>query len=181
MKNIIRISYPRTEYPVLNQTLIEKINIIIQEFVKYEQTVIKQDLTYTLDIVDESYDYNDYISYVLYTSIYTGGAHPNNIIITINYDRRNNKIITINDLIRNQQILENISIESRKQLKQNEDIGKDKYSQEMLLAGTTPNIDNFKNFIFVKEGIKIYFEQYQVAPYSSGVLNVIIPYHFLKD
>lgn len=180
MKNIIKITYPKTEYSVLNQKLIEKINIIIKEFVKYEQMVAKQDLSYTLDVVDESYDYNDYISYVLYTSIYTGGAHPNSVILTINYDRRNNQIITINDLIRDKQILENISIESQKQLKQNGSVGKDNYSQETLVEGTNPDINNFKNFIFVKEGIKIYFEPYQVAPYSSGILSVTIPYHFIQ-
>jgi hypothetical protein len=39
-------------------------------------------------------------------------------------------------------------------------------------SGTEPVEDNFKTFTFTKDGIKIYFAQYQVGPYVMGMPEV---------
>lgn len=49
----------------------------------------------------------------------------------------------------------------------------------MLYEGTKPIKENFNNFIFSKNGLIIYFPQYQIAPYSQGEFNVIVPYNLL--
>lgn len=180
MLSKVRISYPRTEYVLLNQNLVEQLNMVIREFVEYEKVIAKQDLHYTLDIIDEQYQYEDYISYVFHISIYTGGAHPNSVILTVNYDRRGNQMITVNDIIKNSDILNKVCIESRRQLQLNEVIGKDQNSVKMLMEGTSPHLNNFKNFIFDKEGIIVYFQQNQVAPYSSEIFQVVLPYQLFN-
>ena len=49
----------------------------------------------------------------------------------------------------------------------------------MLLEGTIPIINNFKNFVF-SDNIIIFFEEYQIAPYSSGIISLDIPYYMIK-
>ncbi len=182
MKNEIRIKidYPKTVYSLLNQNIVNQLNMVIQEFINYQKQLVQQDINYTLDILDEQHNYNDYISYVFYISINTGGAHPNQIITTLNYDRRKNKMITINDLNKND-ILNVICTESRKQLQKNENIASNPKSMQLMMEGTIPNKNNYKNFIFGEKGLIIFFQQYQLAPYSSGILQTTIPYSSLKN
>lgn len=179
IKNEINISYPRTKYPLLNETITKEIKTILNEFMEYAKSELEFNFTYTLDINYEEYSYNNYLSFVFYTSIYTGGAHPDNKIFTINYDILNNKIITIDDIISNDKLL-TLSNESRKILMQNKNIEHDKNSKEMLVEGTKPLKNNFRNFVFSENGLIIYFEQYQIAPYSSGSFKVLIPYNKIK-
>ena len=56
---------------------------------------------------------------------------------------------------------------------------KDIVDISMLMEGTMPNTLNYSNFVFSNDGIIIYFSYYQVAPYSSGMFNVLINYKYL--
>ncbi len=179
MEEKVKISYPRTDYYLLNECIAQKLNQVMKDFIEYGKIIIKQDLNYTLDIMDEKKCYQDIISYIFYLTIYTGGAHPNNLVYTVNYDRRSNKIITINDLIKNKKILNSVCIESREQLKTL--INNDKNSIDMMLAGTTQNKSNFENFSFGETGITIYFQPYQIAPSTSGIYKIILPYSIFKE
>ena len=50
----------------------------------------------------------------------------------------------------------------------------------MMYEGTKPIKDNFKNFVFTKDGILLLFNYYQVAPYSQGEFQIIVPYIYIK-
>ena len=50
----------------------------------------------------------------------------------------------------------------------------------MLFEGTKPTNDNFKNFVFTENGYLFYFKRYQIAPYSSGDISLVIPYKIEK-
>jgi hypothetical protein len=45
----------------------------------------------------------------------------------------------------------------------------------MISDGTAPDADNFGTFTFTPNTITIYFQQYQVGPYSIGMPTVTIP------
>lgn len=166
--------YPQTEFDILNDNISKKINDYIKKFkeeIKYVDVQLNQ--YYTLNIFYNTYEYESYISYIFYIEYYTGGAHPNHEIYTVVYDKSQNKIIDINDLIKiNPNTLNIFSSISRKNLLQNKNI----VDTSMMIDGTVPNIENFSNFVFSKDGIIIFFNYYQVAPYSSGQFEVIIPY-----
>lgn len=179
LENEIKVVYPRTIYDTVNEYLEVKIKDIINEFMEYGKVVLEQSFKYTLYITYEQYTYQKYISYVFYVSIFLGGAHPDNRIFTVNFDKELNQIITIEYIAKNDD-LSILSQESRKKLKENNNIGKDKNSLKMLNEGTKPTVNNFKNFVFTENGLLIIFEQYQVAPYSSGVFKVVIPYKLLN-
>lgn len=105
---------------------------------------------YSLDISYDSYIYENYISYVFFISMYTGGAHPNNKIFSINFNILENKIINIDDIIKSEFTLDYLSKESRKLLGENKNIRKDKNSIELLMNGTKPEKLNFRNYAFSK-------------------------------
>lgn len=173
MNNGIRIAYPRTKYLKLNLACTEIVRQYINEFMVYAKDPVQENFTYTLDISHDEYSYKDYLSIVFYISMYTGGAHPNNQIVTVSYDKQSDKIITINDLMKeNSNLLSVLSEESRKILDTNPNI----VDHSMLLEGTKPIAENFKLFAFTPTGLMIFFPQYQVAPYSSGSFKVVISY-----
>ena len=170
----ITVYYPKTDYSKLNNVINDKIYGYIKEF---KEDVNSSDYPinqyYSLIILYDSYEYDNYISYIFRIEDYTGGAHPNHRIYTVVYDIKNNEIITIDDLInKNQNILNIFSETSREILKSNNRIT----SSTMLYEGTKPKIQNFQNFGFSNNGIILFFPQYQVAPYSQGEFNVLINY-----
>ncbi len=177
MKNEIEITYPRTEYSVLNQEIKKYIDSILTDFLAYGEAPIQPNFPYSLESKYTKYTYESYISYVFFTSMATGGAHPNNTIHTITYDKTKNQIVDIDQLVTDDpMILETLSKESRQRLKM-KPIFQDSYAnQDMLLAGTEATKENFRNFAFSKEGLILFFEQYQVAPYSFGKFQVVISY-----
>lgn len=182
MKNEIRVTYPRTEYSLLNREIKTYIDSILKEFMEYGEAPIQPDFPYTLDSYYEKYSSGNYLSYVFFTSQYTGGAHPNNTIHTITYDKKENKIITISDLVnKNHNLLEFLSEESRQILKKYPSFQTPYFIEDMLLEGTSANEENFRNFAFSKEGLILFFEQYQVALYSDGSFRVVIPYNKIKE
>lgn len=170
--------YPKTDYPKLNNVINDKIYEYIKEF---KENVNSSDYPinqyYSLIILYDCYEYDNYISYIFRIEDYTGGAHPNHRIYTVVYDIKNNVIITIDDLInKNQNILNIFSENSREILKSNDKIT----SSTMLYEGTKPKKENFTNFVFSKNGIILFFPQYQVAPYSQGEFNVVLDYKKIR-
>lgn len=174
----IIVYYPKTDYSKLNNVINDKIYGYIKEF---KEDVNSSDYPinqyYSLIILYDSYEYDNYISYIFRIEDYTGGAHPNHRIYTVVYDIKNNEIITINNLINiNQNILNIFSENSREVLKNNNRIT----SLTMLYEGTKPKTENFQNFVFSKDGIILFFQHYQVAPYSQGEFNVVINYKKIR-
>ena len=45
----------------------------------------------------------------------------------------------------------------------------------MVKPGTMPEEKNFSVFLLEPEGLTIYFEPYQVAPWSEGTIMVTLP------
>ena len=177
----IKVYYPKTEYENLNNEVLSKVNSYIEAFKneinEYEQIDGKKAM---LEINFNNYEYNDYISYVFNIFVDSGGAHPNTYIFSISYNVQNGKIIKVADLIdMNKDILNILSTYSYNALKENEKI-KEYKVEGMLENGTFAKAENFKNFAFDKQGIKIFFEKYSVAPYVAGEFTVTVPYDKLN-
>lgn len=175
----INIKYPTTKYDTLNKKIDSVINNYLKDFnsdVKNALEYISQGHTFTLNIDYKIYEYSKYISIVFFTSFYTGGAHPNYLIKTLIFDTKSNQFITINNLIeKNNKIIDKLSNYSRNKLLANP-LFKDEIVKKMMLEGTTPSIENFSNLVFTSDGIMIFFERYQIAPYYYGDYHIVIPY-----
>ena len=171
----INVDYPKTSYSKLNNLIKEKIDMYINTFkgdIKNEY--VDKNQYYTLNINYNSFIYEQYISYVFYIEYSTGGAHPNHNIWTITYDTKLNQVITIDDLIKkDNNILNTLSNISRSELIKNKNI----VNINMLMNGTKNIKENFSKFAFSNKGLIIFFDRYQVAPYSSGDFSITVPYN----
>ena len=166
----IKVKYPIYEYYKLNKVITENINYYLKD---------NTDNYYFLYIDYKDYEYKEYISIVLYISYFTGGAHPNYEIKTFNYNKNTNKFIDIDDLInRDKDILNKLSIYSREYFSNN-DMFNDRVVFDMMIDGTKSIKDNYKYFNITSDGLIIYFNRYQIAPYYYGDYNITIPYNYL--
>ncbi len=116
------------------------------------------------------------ISFVLRFSSYQGGASGIDELQTFNYDLAAGKDVTLADLFAGTpNYLEKISQLSRQQLTGSLTTASEGHLQtDMLNAGTTPTVDNFKHFTFTDYLITVYFPRYQVAPGAFGEQKVIL-------
>ncbi len=180
----IEIYYPLSKYDKLNNSVnkyIEQyLNVLNEEVEEKKKNNVNQDIQYMLDINFNYYTYLNYISFVFYATVFNGGAHPNTYIHTIVYDKNNDNIIDIDTLIKkDKNVLDNMSKISYDELYDNERI-KGMGTYEMLEYGTKATKENFENFVLTADGVMIFFEKYQVAPYVSGEFTVTIPYDKLN-
>ncbi len=169
---------PQTNYKDLNEKIQNIVDNYIKEF-KSDISDIKPisgDSKFVLEFTFDSYEHENYISYVIHEYVNMGGAHPNMYMLTISYDIKNKKVITIEDLVKmNPKILDILSKYTHEKLKENSII-KEVNDPDMLTSGTKPTTENFKRFAFDKNGLIIFFETYQVAPYVAGDFSVTVPY-----
>lgn len=178
-ENTIKIVYPSTNYTKLNKRIKKIITNQINDFTKI--TLNKKKTTYYLIINYKSYSYKTIISYIFFTESYFLGAHPIHEIWTVNYDYKENKFITIDNIINNNQIiLNNIANYTYQNLSQKK-IFQNETVLNMLKEGTKPRLNNYKHILFSKEGLIIYFDRYQIAPYYYGNYSITIPYNILKS
>ena len=116
----------------------------------------------------------DFISVLFSFSEYTGGAHPNTITSSFNYDLNRNAQVNLADLFTpNSNYLKIISDYSIKELKKLETVS---YAEE----GAGPKLENFDSWNIAPAGLKITFDRYQVGPYAVGEHEVVVPYSLLK-
>jgi len=113
-----------------------------------------------------------FISILVSGSNYLGGAHPNGVYFSINYDLLNNKPLLISDLFNpDSGYLNVLSEASASELV--ETIGVD-IPEDFIIDGTAPIADNFKVFNLTDTALVITFPEYQVAPYAFGPQTVVL-------
>ena len=173
----IKVYYPVTRYRVMDSKIKNIIFKYINEFKSMIDIDDKRYNYYSLDINYDEYKYKNYISYVFYIETYLGGAHPDHVIVTVNYNISLNKIIDIDNLIdSDSNFLDSISKLSREKLLNDKKFSSNDYIEDFFLDGTNPVRDNHKNFVFTDMGLKVLFDYYQIAPYYYGDSEIIIPY-----
>lgn len=179
----INIYYPKTKYKLLNKEIDENIAKIYEEF---KSNVINLDLDQpyieiTYNVNEVSINDNNIISIIFNVKSLIDKTHPNDDFYTINYNITTNKIISIDDLIlKNKSILEKFSSKSYETLKDNEKI-KEYVSDDSLKNSLDNNKITYSIFAFDKQGVVIYFNTYNLAPFAAGNFSVLIPYPELEN
>ena len=150
----------------------QKIEIFVEEekekfLASIQDATVQKDITYTLDISYENYSSENYEAFLFFTTVYTGGAHPNTTLWTVNYDKKEQKFVSIDTLINKEKdFLKKVS----KSIQGDLLINPKAVNSAMLFAGTYPSKENFQNVIFTEKNLLFFFPPYQVAPYSSGII-----------
>ncbi len=120
-----------------------------------------------------AYKSDKFLSIAGQGSEYTGGAHPNVIIYTLNYDLSQGKKVAVGDLFKDDSYLKTISDYCIAQLN-----SRGLTDQDTVSMGAGQQAINFQDFDILSsgdKGLEIIFPPYQVAPYAAGTQTVDIP------
>jgi len=157
--------YPQFGIPAVDVKVKATVEKAMAEFKEYpanppEFGLPKNEQTITFDTV---YKGSDVISAELFISEYTGGAHPNTVIIGINVDPVTGKELSLNDaLALVGKTLEQVARESL--IKLTAELGDDIIFPE----GASAKKENYSTFLVSKDMVTFVFNNYQVAPYAAG-------------
>lgn len=190
-----RIEYPEitSSYYVCGKNIFNKynklkslklenfiINQLYNEAVKlYEYNVSQGFPVMVYEIVQE-YDitYNNDFTISLFMDNYefTGGAHGNTVRSSQNWDLRLGKALPLSHFFPNNpyyivDILKNVNSQIQSQLQLNPSQYFDNYCQLVL---ETFRLENY--YLISDNSIAIFFQQYDIAPYSSGIPVFYLPF-----
>jgi hypothetical protein len=113
------------------------------------------------------------VSGVLTFGAFTGGAHPNPWLVSLNFDLEQGRTLELEQMFRpGSGYLETLSRLCREDL-----AGRNAPEAE---TGASPAAENFQVWTMSAKGLTIVFPPYQVAPYSEGVMEVAIPWQKLE-
>lgn len=166
-KHEIHRNFKKIENQEVQLLFDEEVTRIKNDFLRQiENVTVQEDISYSLYLSNDVFYEEHYISVVLFSETYLGGAHPNHDIFTIVYDTEKEQIILAN----------NFSLVSIAQAVREYFFFHPKVVDTLwMMEGTKPLIQNYKHFVFTEKGVLFYFLPYQIAPYSSGTLKVFIP------
>ncbi|MTI19751.1 DUF3298 domain-containing protein [Fulvivirga sp. RKSG066] len=121
--------------------------------------------------------YSDTVNHILTiqtsTSIYTGGAHGTDEMYYVNFDLSDGDIYTLNDVFVSdfETRLNELALSNFKDQTDSANFQDFNFEENQLYNS---------NFGIIDEGIKFYYNPYEIAPYSSGASEIFISYEELK-
>lgn len=159
-----------------------------QAFRAQEKEVTERGLTYGKDAEGDGPDFGEYFENIITSvfdttnntitakteiSSYTGGAHGSYQILYYNIDKRNG------DILHEQNIFNADSAQISSLLKEYVKLSKNKMDAPVTILDENAIMPN-GNFYFDKNGIVYVFNQYEIAPYSDGTIEVTVPYNKIE-
>ena len=110
---------------------------------------------------------------------YTGGAHGNTLRFSENWDLQTGSLLQLSDLFGPEEkccrtLLEYIMTAADAEMKKDPGIFFEEY-RALLTQYFDPN-----SFYLTPTGVSVYYQQYEIAPYASGIPVFEIPYAALK-
>lgn len=175
-KYIITAYTPCTNIPALDEKIKKQVDDIVISFKKDTENLnlLDNDRKFELDISFNTYEYEDYSSFLIIFSYDLGGAHPDRNFVTINYNKKENSFVTIDTLIaKDNDVLSKLSNYCLDYLKNNQNLN---INDDILKQGLLNEKKNFDRFVLSKEGLIIFFPRYYITPYYMGEFEVVISY-----
>ena len=130
---------------------------------------------YTLDGYPVENGKDGVLSYQTTMDYYLGGAHGCYVVLYYNFDKTSGKLLNIRDIVsadKEKEVLKAIE----------EQLCKDYQAKDLAelqeKTGITMLDDLFltNNFLLKDDSIAFLFNQYEIAPYASGLIEVTIPF-----
>lgn len=170
---VVGINYPKTGISPLDTKIKNQVDQIYQDFIKEYGITKNENESAELNI---DYHYNivsvHYINIVLEKFISSSSlAHPINEIYTYVYDSNDKRFLGLEDLI-TQEELEKLVPKIQKELM---DQYPECFSVQQLNQNLSPIFKNFPLFTFTNEDLNLYFNPYEIADGSCGIIDTTIP------
>lgn len=177
---------PRAERRINNQ-----IRMHVNNYLRYVSTTLyNQAINTYMDSLENNFPFHSYEAYMeytityndncflsLYTDIYeyTGGAHGNTIRTSNTWELCTGENIYLYYFFKpytdyHHIITQEIIAQAEENLEKNPGIYFDDY-KDLIITNFNPN-----SFYMSHNGITIYYQQYDIAPYSTGIVEFTIPY-----
>lgn len=177
---VVDIRYPITGNQLIDLEIFTWANGQMQTFLSAVRGFKEDDgnatFDYLLNIDYKTFQTSKTFSVIFNTSTYTGGAHPGSGQISFVFKLDDASRLRFSDIFQTDEKSIATLLSSLCYARLKEDLGKLGFAiaEDALPA----ELDNFAAFVIDKTGLIIFFEPYQVAPYSFGYQAVSIP---LKD
>jgi len=165
--DIVEINIPKATG---NKSIINNINSEINK------TVIKTDFPESAQIWEAQidgeklYQSPEIISIAITSYINTGGAHGNLNISFLNFNGETGNLITNNNLFKNIDAFKEIAKTYFNETIKDKDILFD--SKKFVLP---------ENIAYNEEGVVLLYNTYEIAPYSSGIIEFTIPFEKISN
>jgi hypothetical protein len=111
-------------------------------------------------------------------SDYTGGAHPNTVIIFKNFHPATGKEITLKDFVKPVDQPKLVAI-AEQIFRKNENLGPKEGLENKYFFDKGIFVLN-DNFTITHEGLKFLYNSYEIKPYSDGTTELFIPFTAIK-
>ena len=160
-----------------------------------EESAMQKEIQEYYDPDDETYGHLQYnivrtglfvrdaadsvVSYKASIDMYTGGAHGSYTPITLNFSRHTGKLIQPSDVFDMKQEEAILDLMLAKLLKDNGCSTREELMEQTSLL-TLGELSLTSNFHLGRKGATFCFEQYEIAPYSSGITYITLDYDTLK-
>ena len=172
---LIEIKHPQFGQAVIARELDKFIQARITEFKKLEPPRPDDPRHYKNSLYityDQPYITERYISLVFYVETYDGGAHPNLVVLTKNYDHRTGKPLKLADLttINKGKLRSLLAAKLLATMEQPD--------QAMITAGIRAY--NLENFTLDPEAITFHFSPDEVACHAAGAQKASFLLYNLK-
>jgi len=166
------------EYPYFNTSVDEvikkAIDVKVDDFKNSLSESTPTDQFLNISFFSSNYSRNIYS--IKYTIIYSGGIHPIEDVQCNTYDLDKSRELLISDIFKgDSSYLNKLSELVYAELIKDSDV-----DISWAKEGTTPKIENFKNFTLDKENIVFYFAPGAVASNTSGVKEAKLHLSALK-
>lgn len=123
-----------------------------------------------------SFNANGYLTLSFNVSAYEGGAHGSYAFIMYNYDVINIKKLTLSEVINVDTVVLQQLLE--KELRKEFSLSPNESLTSVLFE---ENIKLNNNFYLTNEGLGFMYNTYEIAPYATGAISLLIPYSELKS
>ena len=175
----VRFVYPELGIPSIDEETKQWAEQAVQGFVM-ESEGVETDIPYELKGEYSLVRPSDNVVTIAWNIwMFTGGAHGMLEIATFSYDTQTGQPLDLENLFGDvQQALNIFSTAAQEKLA--ESLG-NMLVEDMLKSGTSPDLDNFTSFAPIPDGIRLYFQPYQVAPWAAGMQEVEISLSELED
>ncbi|HPU62931.1 MAG TPA: DUF3298 and DUF4163 domain-containing protein [Mobilitalea sp.] len=153
-------------------------NLYLQAMVDYEYALANQFPFRQYEVYADftvTYNRDCILSFYFDRYVYTGGAHGSTVRSSDSWNLACSRPLSIADLFpAGTDIREYYIMEIIKQIKN------EPQNEIMMYFDDYENLVrqnlNMNNFYLTDEGVVIYFQQYEIAPYASGIPEFLIPY-----
>lgn len=178
---VLRIAAPTPAQARINAAIAAEARTQIADFVR---TARKEntDLRYVWDLVLFSrvrLATDEWLSFTVTGGEFTGGAHPNPITTSRLFDMRTGKPMQLAHLFRaGAPYLETLAKHCRASVYRREDV---RENAGWVETGLAPKATNYGVFYLDGKNLVVIFPPYQIAPYSSGAIEVRIPVQSLAS